>query len=180
MPDLTKHVEFTKDSTTLPEVDYFRIWSLVPVLQSWTVVRRPSHTNKSFGCRKSGVFFRAEMEPIWTKGLAISIRKPLITSTTSVSRLVHPFTWTSMNNNEVHMKRDETFSTFSMMPRSPSAITRLTIVPAFWAIEYAEATNRINTVGLDAMMGPEGKSREMFCYFQNQLLVSFTWIQFNT
>lgn len=86
---------------------------------------------------------------------------------------------TLQDKNRVGVKLEGIFSTFSTMPRSPSAMTRLTIVPAFWAIEYAEATNRISKVGLEAMTSPEGKWRERFCYFQSQLLVSFTWIQFD-
>lgn len=77
----------------------------------------------------------------------------------------------------VGVKLDAMFSTFSTIPRSPSAMTRLTIAPAFWAMEYAEATNRISKVGLEAMAGPEGKRGERFRYLRSQLLLSFTWMQ---
>lgn len=38
------------------------------------------------------------------------------------------------------------------MSSSPPDITFLTMVPALLATEYAEATRRINTLGLEAMI----------------------------
>lgn len=116
---------------------------------------------------------------------AISTREALIISTVKVYPDYHileqnvkeqQWSWYEMRWDGM---RWDVISTFSTIPRSPSAITRLTMVPAFWAMEYAEATNLINTVWLEAMTSPKGRLRER-CYFQSQLLVSVTWIQFNT
>lgn len=111
---------------------------------------------------------------------AIYTREPLIISTVKVYADYYIL---ELNVKEqqwsCYEMRWDVISTFSTIPRSPSAITCLTMVPAFWAMEYAEATNRINTVWLEAMTSPKRRLTE-HCYFQSQVLVSVTWIQFNT
>lgn len=62
-------------------------------------------------------------------------------------------------------------STFSTMPRSPPAITFLTIVAAFSATEYAEATTRMSRVG-EAILNAEKKQKRQHSRSQGNILLN--------
>lgn len=53
------------------------------------------------------------------------------------------------------------------MPRSPPDITFLTIVAAFSATEYAEATTRMRRAG-EAMLNAEKKQKETWTFLSSR------------